>query len=196
MATPLSPPLKDIRTQLEAASLRAQNIVAGLPASVLMQRPAPNSWSIAECLGHLTLTAEAYEPVIRQGIDEGRRKRLFKSGDQFRMEWNAKLLAWWLEPPYRLKSRTPIAFVPIVQDPANALPEFLYWQQRVMELLAAAEGLALDRIRIVSPVSSRMRYNVYAAFQLIAVHERRHLWQAEQVLRKKGVEEQRGSQPA
>jgi|SRR5947209_4338928 len=184
MATPLSPPLKDICTQLEAASLRAQNIVAGLSASVLMQRPAPNSWSIAECLGHLTLTAQAYEPVIRQGIDEGRRKRLFKSGDHFRMEWMAKLLAWWLEPPYRLKSRSPSAFEPIVQDPVNALPEFLYWQQRVMELLAAADGLALDRVQIVSPFSSRMRYNVYAAFHLIAVHERRHLWQAEQVLRK------------
>src|SRR5206468_532796 len=44
--------------------------------SVLMQPPAPNSWSIAECIGHLTLTAEAYEPVIRQAIDEGRHVHL------------------------------------------------------------------------------------------------------------------------
>jgi hypothetical protein len=50
-------------------------------------------------------------------------------------------------------------------------------------LLAEANGLAIDRLRIASPFARQIRYSVYSAFRLIAVHQRRHLWQAEQVAR-------------
>jgi DinB superfamily len=180
MAGALTPPLDQIHSQLEAAASRARTIVEGLSPALLGRRPDQDAWSVAECIAHLSLTTDAYVPAIRQALDEGRAKHLLRSGTSFRMGIPARLLAWWLEPPYRLRSKTPAAFVPGVENPANALPDFLHRQQQLLILLAEADGLALDRLQIPSPFARQMRYNVYAAFRLIAVHQRRHLWQAEQ----------------
>jgi hypothetical protein len=123
-------------------------------------------------------------PAIGQALEQGRSQHLLQSGESLRMELPARMLAWWLEPPYRLKSRTPPAFVPAVENTAAVLPEFLHRQQRLLNVLAEADGLALDRLRISSPFAQQMRYSVYTAFRLIAVHQRRHLWQAEQTAQK------------
>jgi hypothetical protein len=77
--------------------------------------------------------------------------------------------------------KTPDPFVPATIEPkASVLAEFDGYQRRLVELLAEANGLALSRIKIRSPFNASVRYNVYSAFRIIAAHERRHLWQAEQ----------------
>ena len=55
---------------------------------------------------------------------------------------------------------------------------------RVRAALADAAGLALDRLSIASPFVERARYNAYAALAILPVHARRHLWQAEQTVRR------------
>ena len=47
--------------------------------------------------------------------------------------------------------------------------------------LPAANGLALEKIRVVSAFDSRVKYNLFATFAILAAHQRRHLWQAERV---------------
>ena len=63
----------------------------------------------------------------------------------------------------------------------ETLERFDYLQQEVQVRIDRSAGLAVDRLRLVSPFDARMKYNLYAAFCLIAAHQRRHLWQAEQV---------------
>ena len=64
---------------------------------------------------------------------------------------------------------------------SETLERFDYLQQEVQVRIDRSAGLAVDRLRMVSPFEARMKYNLYAAFSLIAAHQRRHLWQAEQV---------------
>jgi hypothetical protein len=118
---------------------------------------------------------------IRTAIDRARDEHLVDRGTTFRFGISARILAWWLDPPYRLKTKTPAAFVPGIQEPARALPEFVERQQKLKAVMAETDGLALDGIRISSPFARHVKYNVYAGFRLIAVHQRRHLWQAERV---------------
>jgi hypothetical protein len=179
----LPPALEDIRTQLEAASSHAQQLVADLRPESIERRPNPTSWSVAECIVHLSLTTDAYVPTIRKALADGRQQNLLSTRQSFRMELAARLLAWWLEPPYRLKSRTPAAFVPGSADFTKALPDFLHRQQQLFHLLTEAKGLAIDRLQIASPFAPQVRYSVYSAFRIIAAHQRRYLWQAQQVAR-------------
>jgi hypothetical protein len=176
--------LEDIRAQLQEASDRAQNILANLSPELAGLRPDPASWSVAECIAHLSLTTDAYTPVIREALADGRQRNVVSTSGSFRANLNARLLAWWLEPPYQFKARTPAAFVPGLRDPMQALPGFLERQQYLFDLLTDAKGLAIDRLRIVSPFARQMRYSVYSGFVLIAAHQRRHLWQAEQIARR------------
>ena len=79
-------------------------------------------------------------------------------------------------------SNRPPAFTPLTVDPMpDTLERFDYLQQEVQVRIDRSAGLALDRLRVVSPFDSRIKYNLYAAFCLLAAHQRRHLWQAEQL---------------
>jgi hypothetical protein len=61
------------------------------------------------------------------------------------------------------------------------LDSFLQGQHQVLALIALAEGLAVDRIKISSAFDHRVRYSVWSSFRANLSHQRRHLWQAEQV---------------
>ncbi len=57
--------------------------------------------------------------------------------------------------------------------------EFETVQAELSKRLAAANEIDISRLKVRSPFSSPMRYNLLATFSVIAAHERRHLWQAE-----------------
>ena len=48
-------------------------------------------------------------------------------------------------------------------------------------VLRKAAGIDLNGTRFVNPFLSLIRFSMGSGFQIIAAHERRHLWQAKQV---------------
>lgn len=88
-----------------------------------------------------------------------------------------------LEPPARLRTNTTRNFEPTIIEPVDELlPRFVRLQQELIAQIRSSRGLDLTHVKIVSPVSSRIRYNLFSYFHIIAAHQRRHLWQAEQTL--------------
>jgi hypothetical protein len=58
---------------------------------------------------------------------------------------------------------------------------FDHLQGEQVRRVEAADGLPLSKVWITSPFNARVRYNLYACLTVLARHEHRHLWQAEQV---------------
>jgi hypothetical protein len=169
--------------ELRESSLRAGEMVESHTTGQLQHRPGEGRWSAAECIAHLNLTNRAYVASLDLAIRELLEKGTPAAGP-FHLNWNARLLKYWLEPPSRLRLPTSAPFQPLaVRDTGQALHEFLALEKELEEKLDSARGLALDRVKINSPFAEKMKYNCYSAFALIAAHNRRHLWQAEQVLR-------------
>jgi hypothetical protein len=181
--------LQDADSQIDALLLELRETRAGAEAifngrtpAELLRRPAEKRWSAAECIEHLNITNRAYLPRVSEAIRTLRQKNLVSRGG-FRLNWNARLLKYWLEPPSRLRLPTGAAFQPVsVQDPAAVLTEFQSIGQNLEQELASGRGLALDAEKIRSPFAENMQYNVYSAFAIIAAHNRRHLWQAGKAL--------------
>jgi len=99
------------------------------------------------------------------------------------MDWLGATLRWFLEPPVRSRVKAAARFVPrAVRAKAETLAEFTSLQQKLLDVLHDARDLDLAGIRVVSPFDRRVKYNLYSAFRIIAAHERRHLWQAEQAV--------------
>jgi DinB superfamily len=177
----VSAELDQIKQELLDARERARRLSEGLTETLWATAPGPSRWSIAECLIHLNTTSERFIPIIDDAIREGRELGVRATAPPRRdlMGW---LLAKWLEPPYRMRTKTTAPFVPArIEAMADVLERFDYLQGELLVRMDRLQGLPLERLRVVSPFNARVKYNLYSAFCLLPVHQRRHLWQAEQV---------------
>lgn len=180
----LHPQLRAIEQELAAATTRAARLVDRTAEEAFHRPPAAGQWSIAECLGHLSLTTRAYLPLIDDALQIGR-----LIGGRRPTRYRRDLAGWVLcrisEPPYRLKTTTRPRFVPANRGTrAEVLAEFVALQQELTIRVHRAEGLDLGRLPIVSPFDGRLEYSLYSCFRIIPTHQRRHLWQGEQVERR------------
>ena len=181
--------LDALRNELQQATAHAREIEKRLTPGQLAKRPGPKRWSPAECIEHLNLTTRAYLPLIEPAIRELREKKLLSS-TAYRMERKARFLAWLLKPPVRMRIPTSAPFQPVqLPDPERVVADFAALQEKLIQQLGLADGLALDQYLIPSPFSKSMRYNLYSAFVLISIHGRRHLWQADQAIEARDVGE-------
>lgn len=181
-ALPSFPPqLSALKQQLIEARERAHRLCEGLTYETWAARPTAGGWSIAECLMHLNITTERFLPLIDEAVRHGRARALTGPGP-YSLGVVGWVLARALEPPYRLRTRTPPSFAAArVEAIPEVLARFDYLQQELLTRMDAAAGLALNRLRVTSPLDGRVKYNLMATFTIIPTHQRRHLWQAEQV---------------
>jgi hypothetical protein len=172
--------LERIRTELTDALDRACQIAGGVDDNGWSARPAPDQWSVAECLTHLSLTSQAFLPLIDAALG-GDRGPGGATTTRCRMDLTGRLL--WLAMTINVPVKTTERFVPRGPQPrASALSEFGALQAELIDRVARSQGLDLGARRIVSPFDGRLRYNLCSCFRIIAAHQRQHLKQAERVI--------------
>ena len=172
-------PLEAVEKELNEATRRAWTLVQSTDGRLFTVRPKPMSWSAAECLAHLSISSEMFIPVLKKTIESARPR---KTKRKPKMDVIGRVMAWFLEPPIRRRMTTSAPFVPKSTRARNeAFGEFVTLQEKLIDLLRAAREVDFGA-KVVSPFDRRVRYNLYSAFRIIAAHERRHLWQAEQAV--------------
>lgn len=174
--------LEDYARQLDSVNAAARALVANYPVEELTRAAAGGGWSVAECLLHVAVTAEAYLPVIGEALKEGRKAGKLGEGP-FQYGLLARMFLWVLEPPVRMRFKAPGIFQPRPQpDLQEALDRFVAAHLAVQKLLGEAAGLDLAAIRVTSPANEKVKLPVGAAFGVLTAHARRHLWQARRVV--------------
>jgi hypothetical protein len=176
----MHPQLEAILAELSSVSDRVHRLASAVPDERWWERPAGDGWSVGECIAHLNITARAFRPVVEQALEEARR-RMGAVPARYPRGLLGGLLWRVLGRNGRFRVKTAAAFVP----PAGAsrgetVDEFDRLQAEQAAWVRAADGLPLQRVRIVSPFNGRVRYNLFAALSILARHQARHLWQAEQ----------------
>lgn len=179
----LPPELERIRQEAAENEKRLVALVEGLGEEELKWRPMPGRWSIAEILIHLRLTNEACLPAIDRAMEDARRKNLLAEGP-FRLGWMGRFFVWYVEPPPLIRLPAPAVLRPLLEGPAGeALPRLLDSRRLILARMEAASGIDLERARFVSPFASFVKMSLLASFSVFTAHERRHLWQGENVRR-------------
>lgn len=179
----LAPQLADFDAQYAAIAARADALVSGLTAAQCNWRPAPGRWSIAECLRHLIAADSLYLVKMDQMIAEARAKGLTGPGP-YRFGWFGAWFARSLEPPPRFKVKTQRVFdIARGRDwpVEETLADFGALVAGLRDRLRRANGVELGRVKTTSPAARLLSFSLGACFAILAAHERRHLWQAEQV---------------
>lgn len=171
--------LASLLEQFHRARRDANKIVIGRAADDLTSRLHFAAWSVTQCLDHLARTTLSFLPAVSQAIATA---PVLTTSRPLRTGTVAVLLIRNLEPPYRLRYRVIPQLAPQETDFEVARSNFEKSQSQLSEAVQAAAGLAIDKVRVQCPVYARINYNVYGAFRMLAAHQRRHLWQMQQIL--------------
>ena len=178
----MHPQLEAVRQELDDAEARLDRLAAKVLPEWWQRRPDPARWSIAECVAHLNLTAEAYLPLLREALERARALGT-PPPRRYRRDFTGWVLWRTAGPPVRARVRTTARFVPTsLAPPAELLAAFRRYQEEQRDAVRQADGLPLGAVRITSPFNARFRYNAYACLTILPRHQHRHLWQAERVL--------------
>jgi DinB superfamily len=173
--------LVELESQFRGIAMRASALRGRFAAAAFAVRPRTDSWSAAECLAHLTISADPYFPMWRRALENS--AAAVSRRETYRLDFWGWVLAWTLEPPPRFRFPTQPAFEPVNAGPIDeVLPAFLERQQQILRVLEQSRSVALDGIKVTSPFERRVRYTMWSSLCVTAAHERRHLWQAERAL--------------
>ncbi|MFN8574088.1 MAG: DinB family protein [Gemmatimonadaceae bacterium] len=181
--------LADYQRQFVETRQRATALTAPLTSAQFNWRPGAERWSIGECFEHLNVAARRYQENMTQAIAKGRARGLLGTGAPAKYGWFSRWFESQMEPPPKRRMKAPPAFQIVRSaslEKATIMDEFTARGKSWLELLEACDGLDLVRVKVVSPAMGIMRFPIGAAFRHQLAHERRHVWQADQVSRAPG----------
>jgi DinB family protein len=149
-------------------------------------KPSPGEWSIAQCLEHLILLNRPYFPQI-EAIVAGRRKPSFWERVPVLPALFGRLILRAVQPESKQKVRARAAFTP-VSSPVDIgiLTRFSAQQDYLIRLMKATAELPIHEIILTSVVSPIVTYSLFDTYRILVAHERRHLQQADRVMRSQG----------
>ncbi len=179
--------LESLRSQTEKFLQKAVTEWQMLPAEVLSTKPAPEKWSIAQCLEHLNIYGQYYLPAMEKAILEARRQGRWPASATFHPGWLGGYFTKLMrpQPDGRLSSKmkAPENARPSTDpDPQAMLAEFIDQHETLLKLLDVAASVSLHRIRIPISIAPWLRLKLGDTFLFLVAHTERHVLQAERAL--------------
>lgn len=177
----LADELRDLINQFEISKAELNNLLEGVTEDQFNKRPGSGGWSIAECVDHLIVTGKDYTRQIENGLRKAEKKKLFLKGP-YKFSWIGKNFIRNVEPPVKRKFKNPARWTPEAKHSLLKIKdEYIALQNRYIELLNKCRGFDILKVKLPSPATSLLRFSIYEMFHVNAAHQRRHLWQAENV---------------
>ena len=180
----MPPEIAALLAQLDANAREARRLVEGLSEEDGRWRPAHDAWSVAECLDHLAVANRVYLEAMREPAERaraaGRLRRAPATPGIF-----GRMFVKSLEPPAksRTKRKAPGKIRPR-ESPGlrEAFDAFIASQEPVRAFLRDYATIHLAAVRFRNPFIGVIHFSLATGLNVITAHERRHLWQAGQVL--------------
>ncbi|GAB3920922.1 DinB family protein [Larkinella terrae] len=148
----------------------------------LNRQPAPDRWSIAQCLEHLNSYGHYYIPMLEAAIAKGEENRL-PPAPTFQSGWLGNYFANSMQPQANgsiaLKMKAVKAHTPgPKQDASAVLNLFLEQQEAILELLDRASRVNIQKLRVPISIARFIRLSTGDTFRFLIAHEQRHVLQA------------------
>jgi hypothetical protein len=170
----------DLLAQLDAADAHARRVVQGLTDAQLNWKAEPMSWSVGQCLEHLSISNELYTGPIVEALHGRPRKPVETITPGWFGRW---FLRSFIEPDtQKIKAKAPGKIKPVASHlDASILDRFLASNAGVRAAIALARDVDVNRVRFRNPFIPVIRFTVGTGLLLLVRHDRRHLLQADRV---------------
>lgn len=178
--------LNPIMDGLRAVTTDAQTAFGSLSGAQLNWKPAPDSWSIAQCFDHLITANTQFFPEFERAATGTRKNSLWESISPFSGVIGKKMLSS-LDPASLKRLPAPKGSLPSQSDlPADIIKRFAAHQEDVVAKVAALGGMDMQKTVVTSPFLRLLTYRLGDGLRIMLVHEQRHLGQARRVMQAEG----------
>lgn len=187
-AAPLPADLAALAAEFTAVEQDADALVAPLDDDQFNWPPRPGAWSIGQCVAHLNAINAIYMRAIEDAVELARRAGHARR-EPIACSWAGRTFLASLEPPPRLKARSPGRARPPRDRryKADVWPEFVRFHAHARTSIARMADVDLNRAVFGNPfLGGLVRMRAGTALRIIAAHERRHVWQAWRVRETEG----------
>ena len=167
--------------QIDAVAARKDSLMEGLTQEQKTWHPQAGRWSILDCLEHLNRSDALYLRAMRVVFERDRHNASLPP-KMFRLGFIARQMIRYLEPPPRFRMPAPQSIMP----PAGLRPlevesEFNRLHLELRGFVIEAGRVNMGAIHFASPISSLLKISLAEGCSILCAHDRRHLWQAEQI---------------
>jgi hypothetical protein len=179
----LPPDLQKILDDIDEADRAGEAIAMQVTEEQFHWRPRQGQgWSIGQCLDHLAVINIFYSGAIQQGIDNARARAWMRAGPAAPGFFGRRFIASQ-EPPVRYRLSAPARVQPPTASKSrqDILAAYHQAHTAVRQLIDRAADVDINRATFPNPFVRIIRMRVSTALLALAAHDRRHLWQAEQV---------------
>lgn len=178
--------LNKLQEQTEQFLSKAISDWQNTSPSALLNQPAENKWSAAQCLEHLNSYGRYYLPEIENAIETAKRKGL-QATDEFESGLLGNYFTQMMLPKEgkQKKMAAPKNHQPISNlDAAKVVAEFIDQQERLLMLLEKARKINLEKARVPISIAKFIKLKLGDVFSFLIAHNYRHVLQAERALGK------------
>lgn len=177
----LSERSKELISRIDTLTEDVQRSFGGLSAGQLNWKPDGETWSVGQCIDHLITSNNVYFEKIAPVVEGTHRPNVWA-----RIPLWSSIVGYMLrkavDPESAKKTKTFTVFEPRQSDiPETVVRDFRENQERLKKLIVDTDGLDRSSVVISSPVSERVPVRLSDAFEVLALHERRHFDQAVRV---------------
>jgi hypothetical protein len=172
----------NVVSELESISVNARKTFGSLSATQINWKPSETGWSVGQCFEHLIKTNELFYGDLEK-IAGGARKNSFLENYSPLSGFFGSLLVSSLKKDARKFKAPSQKIVPPSEIDANIFEIFTAHQRELIGKIKRIEAADWGKIKITSPFMKLMTYKLSDGFQVIVEHEKRHIRQAERVMK-------------
>lgn len=147
-------------------------------------QPAPDRWSIVECLQHLNLAERFYIRNIQHKVDALDREPANAVDQTLESDWIGRAMLYAIDPAMKIKLPTPGMIRPRRPDelnPTEVLNQFVELQSTLHHLLDKAVYLDWNRDKVMTLYGNWLKIRLGDAIRMLVAHTERHMNQAMRV---------------
>ena len=167
-------------SEFESVSADVRNTFGGMSAEQLNWKPAPESWSVGQCLDHLIKSNEEFYPEL-DALAAGTRKNTFwQNWSPLSGIAGGFLVATLKKDGQKVKTNQKMT--PPSNISGDIVERFTQHQSELIEKLRAASSTEWRKVVLTSPFVKIMTYRMDVGLQAVIEHEKRHVRQAKRVI--------------
>lgn len=183
----LRPDLQEVLDAFDAADRAAEATASPLSDTQFHWQPNEGrAWSVAQCLEHLATANELYLAGLTGAVDQARVNG-WTAGRPIASTFFGRRFVASQEPPVKMRMKAPGAIRPkSTASRDEIMRAYFAAHEKLRAVVRSAADIDVNRATFQNPFIKVFRVRVGTGLRILNAHDRRHLWQAAQVVKADG----------